>query len=407
MAPRLRVGIVFYTHPSFRERAIPHVVSEIAEELARRGHDVVAYCPVDAPTELASWRGLRLIGVPCRTIQGPRWAIGVELPLRVAFRLDPGLDAIVLNGEPGAWIPFLLGRRYGIAGVLAIHGLVRGVLGYRNPRERRLRHRDRLLRAVLGAGEWLSARTADLCVAGSRRLVPELIERLGVDPRRVVPVPNGVAPRAARTLADRDEARHRLGLPSGVFYAAFVGADHRRKGLEVARAAVVRAQTMGAPVVLLTAGNYAPPIASEVRYGWVDEPTKWAILTAADAFLFPTRYEAYSLAVREAAAVGLPIVTTPASGVDEGVEGRDYLLHEPGDVEGFATALVRLYREPAWAAEVGVRGHAELARWTFADQARGWEAAIARLAQAPRRPRSSGGSTTEGTTSPPAAVRRG
>ena len=67
--------------------------------------------------------------------------------------------------------------------------------------------------------------------------------------------------------------------------------------------------------------------------------------------------------------------------IDEGVEGRDYLLRAPDDVEGFAQALARLYREPEWAAEVGRRGHSVLAAWTFEEQAKGWEIALLRACQ--------------------------
>jgi glycosyltransferase involved in cell wall biosynthesis len=374
---RLRVGMVFYTHPSFRERAIPHVESEIAEQLVRLGHEVLAYCPVDRRAELPPWRGLKLIGVRCRTIVRPRWAIGVELPLRVALRLDPGLDALVLNGEQGAWIAFLAARRRGTLGVMAIHGLIDGVIGYRRATSRRLRLRDWLLRHLLSFGERLGARTADLCIPGSRRLVPELTGILDIPPSRIVPIPNGVSPRPARTPVDRISARERLGLPPGAFLAVFVGADYRRKGLAVARQAVEGARSDGIPAMLLTAGCPPARTVSETGFGWVDEPRKWDVFAAGDVFLFPTQYEAYSLAVREAASIGLPILTTPQSGVDEGENGIDYVLCDPGDVQGFTSALIRAYRDPKWAARMGERGRALLAGWTYERQGAAWSAALA------------------------------
>jgi glycosyltransferase involved in cell wall biosynthesis len=383
--------MVFYTHPSFRDRAIPHVESEIAEQLARRGHRVVAYCPVDRRTELPPWRGIHLVGVRCRTIRRPRWAIGLELPFRVALQLDPTLDALVLNGEQGAWIAFLAARRHGTLGVLAIHGLIRGVIGYRQARELRLRLRDRLLRRILGVGERWSARVADLCVPGSRRLVGELTGSLGVAPGRVVAIPNGVSPRPARTPTERATARERLGLLPDGFYVAFVGADYRRKGLAVAREVVDRVRKEGVPATLLTVGSPPRRSPTEVGFGWVDEARKWQVLTAADAFLFPTQYEAYSLAVREAAAVGLPVLTTPQSGVDEGTSGEDYVLCDPHDVAGFARALVRAYREPSWAAQLGERGRSVLAAWTFERQGAAWEDLLRRAVSASRRRREAAG----------------
>jgi glycosyltransferase involved in cell wall biosynthesis len=376
---RLRIGMVFYHHPSFRGYAIPHVESEIAERLARRGHEVVAYCPSLTEGRLPDWQGIQVVGVRCRTVEGPRWVIGLELPMRVAARLRPDLDCVVLNGEPGAFVPFLVGRRHRTRAVFAIHGLVRGVIGFRKASRRSLRHRDWWLRHLLGAGETLSARTADLCIAGGHRLAGEVEMLLGVVPRRVVGIPNGVAPRPMRTAEARRAAREALRLTEGILYVAFVGADHRRKGLAVARRAVERAHALDVPVVLLNVGNLSPPIPGEVGYGWVDEATKWRILEAADAFILPTQYEASSLAVREAASVGLPILTTPQAGVDDGVSGRDYLLFEPADVEGFASGLVRLFRDPEWGAELGARGHARIASWTFEEQTAAWETALRRL----------------------------
>ena len=321
--------MVFYCHPSLRSWAIARVESELAEHLARRGHEVIAYCPVESPVDLPPWRGIRLVGVPCPTLHGPRWTIGVEMPAKVALRLDPSLDALVVNGESGGWIALLAARRHRVVGVVAVHGLVRGVLGYRAAPSFRLRLRDRLLVRVLSFGEWLTARTADLVVPGSRRLVPAVRDLLGVPEARIVPVPNGVEPRAARTPSERLEARAALGLAPAGFCVAFLGADARRKGIAVARRAVERARELGVPATLLTVGSPGRLTGSEIGFGWVDDDRKWQILSAADAFLFPTQYEAYSLAVREAASVGLPIVTTPESGVDEGSNGEDYVLCAP------------------------------------------------------------------------------
>jgi glycosyltransferase involved in cell wall biosynthesis len=374
---------VFYCHPSLRDWAIARVESELAVHLALRGHEVVAYCPVDKEVELPPWQGIRLEGIKCRTIRGPKWVIGVELPLRVAFRLDPSLDALVLNGESGAWLAFLSARRHGTVAVLAIHGLIRGVLGYRRATTLRLRLRDRLLRWTLSFGEWLDARTAHLAIPGSRRLVRELHAELGLPVSRIVAIANGVEPRPPRAPEEWRAARQQLGLAPECFYAAFLGADPRRKGLDVARRAIARARECGVPAVLLTAGFPAQPSELEVAYGWVEDSRKWQILTASDAFVFPTRYEAYSLAVREAASVGLPIVTTPESGVDEGTSGEDYVICDPLDVEGFAQALVRLYRDPEWAGRVGARGHSILAAWTYERQAIEWESALRRAIEAP------------------------
>ncbi len=276
-------------------------------------------------------------------------------PAKVALRLDPSLDALVVNGESGGWIALLAARRHRVVGVVAVHGLVRGVLGYRAAPSFRLRLRDRLFVRVLSFGEWLTARTADLVVPGpvgsSRRCATfSGCPRLGSSPFRMA---SSRARRAPHRSAWRP-ARHwpRFGgvlrrLPRG----GRPPQGHRRRPGPSSGPG-----ELGVPATLLTVRSPGRLTGSEIGFGWVDDDRKWQILSAADAFLFPTRYEAYWLAVREAASVGLPIVTTPESGVDEGSNGEDYVLCAPGDVEGFAQALVRLYQDPGVVRPAGGEG---------------------------------------------------
>ena len=63
--------------------------------------------------------------------------------------------------------------------------------------------------------------------------------------------------------------------------------------------------------------------------------------------------------VSEASAHQLPIVGTKSGGVPEAViDGRTGILVEPGDVDGMAEAIVRLYRDPALREEMGKAGRA-------------------------------------------------
>lgn len=78
----------------------------------------------------------------------------------------------------------------------------------------------------------------------------------------------------------------------------------------------------------------------------------------ADIFVLPTEYEGYGMAVAEALAHGLPVVSTPTGGIDDLVGTRAGILVPPGDHEALAQALRRLItdkpeyerlREGAWA----------------------------------------------------------
>ncbi len=80
---------------------------------------------------------------------------------------------------------------------------------------------------------------------------------------------------------------------------------------------------------------------------------------SADIFVLPTEYEGYGMAVAEALAHGLPVVSTPTGGIDDLVGAHAGILVPPGNVAALAAALRRLItdrderermRGGAWAA---------------------------------------------------------
>ena len=79
----------------------------------------------------------------------------------------------------------------------------------------------------------------------------------------------------------------------------------------------------------------------------------------ADIFVLPTEYEGYGMAVAEALAHGIPVISTPTGGIADLVGTRAGILVPPGDSDALAVALRRLItgkdeyerlREGAWAA---------------------------------------------------------
>ncbi len=80
---------------------------------------------------------------------------------------------------------------------------------------------------------------------------------------------------------------------------------------------------------------------------------------AADVFFLPTRREGHSLSLTEAAAFGLPLVTTTVSGQDRLLTGTGAaILVPPGAVADMSAALGRLLRDRGLAADMGRRAAA-------------------------------------------------
>lgn len=72
------------------------------------------------------------------------------------------------------------------------------------------------------------------------------------------------------------------------------------------------------------------------------------ILSRASLYVWPGHGEAYGLAYLEAQAAGLPVVAERIAGVPEVVrDGETGILTEPGDIEAYSAALVKLMTDDA------------------------------------------------------------
>jgi glycosyltransferase involved in cell wall biosynthesis len=191
---------------------------------------------------------------------------------------------------------------------------------------------------------------------------------------RVMTIHNGVDTEAFSPGARRADAaalRERLGLGAhGRLVAAFVGGEWDRKGLAPALEALAKAPEWE----LLVAGA-----GDEVRYRaladslGVGERVRWLGLTrdvapvyeAADAFVFPSSYETFSLVTFEAAASGLPIVAAPVNGVRELIQdGHNGFLIER-EPEQIAARLTRLGAEDELRERMGRAARESVARFSW------------------------------------------
>ena len=97
--------------------------------------------------------------------------------------------------------------------------------------------------------------------------------------------------------------------------------------------------------------------------GYVPEPDKAALLTGADVFAYPSRYEGFGLPVLEAMACGTPVVTT-TGGSPRGRRrrrhpGRARRRRRPGRRHGQVVA------DPAARQDAAARGRQRAATFTW------------------------------------------
>jgi len=182
---------------------------------------------------------------------------------------------------------------------------------------------------------------------------------LGVRPERLLVVQNG-APEPD-VLAQPDHAEAHL---------VFAGELGERKGVDVLLPALrsLEAETRGWRATLAGGGDIERfrrqsvelGLGDKVSFaGWLSEAEMGALLASADIFVLPSREEAQPIAILEAIARGLPVVSTLVGSIPEQVhDGVSGLLVPAGEVAPLAAALKRLVQNPEERRTMGQAGRA-------------------------------------------------
>jgi UDP-glucose:(heptosyl)LPS alpha-1,3-glucosyltransferase len=222
-------------------------------------------------------------------------------------------------------------------------------------------------------------------IAVSKGTARELHEHYGLPMDRITIVPNGVDPARFRPAADsaaKRALREALELPVSACLALFVGGDWERKGVRDAVDAI--APLADTHLVVVGRGDGAALLAHATRLGAVGRvhvvapnPTPERYYAACDLFLFPSRYEAFSLVTLEAAASGLPIVCHSINGTEELItEGENGWL-VPFGAEALRERVVTLRDDAALRARMGAAALASSARYAWNRVADEYAAALA------------------------------
>ena len=104
--------------------------------------------------------------------------------------------------------------------------------------------------------------------------------------------------------------------------------------------------------------------------GELDEVALQQEYERADVFVLASYLEGYGMVLAEAAAYGLPIISTSAGAIPENV-WKGALLVAPGNVEALATMIARLQDDPALRQQLATNALAarnELPNWTASSQ---------------------------------------
>ncbi len=192
------------------------------------------------------------------------------------------------------------------------------------------------------------ARGVDRYLAVSREIAAELTGKLGWPAEKVEVVYNAVdSERAA--VATPPGLREQLGGGPSRPLVLTPARLNPQKGHRVLLEAV--AEVPDALFLLAGEGSERAGLEAEAERLGVADRVRFLgrredvpqLLAACDVFALPSLYEGSSLAVLEAMAAGIPIVSSAIGGTEELIEdGRSGLLVPPGDAKSLAAALRRV-----------------------------------------------------------------
>jgi glycosyltransferase involved in cell wall biosynthesis len=238
-------------------------------------------------------------------------------------------------------------------------------------------------REVIGRG-------STVFVAVSRDDRRKMIEIEGVDPEKILHVPNGIAPPPPPSGAD---VRSELGIPPGVPLIGTVSVLRPQKALDVFVRASAELLRENPDLRVLLAGD--GPLKGELTElvhglgvqdrllmpGYRSDASD--VIAALDVAISSSAFEGSPLAVMEYMESARPIVATRVGGVPDLIEdGVNGLLVEAGDDAALAAAIRRMLADPEAARRMGEAARERRRReFTVELMVRRFEALYERLAQ--------------------------
>src|SRR5215472_6115595 len=199
-------------------------------------------------------------------------------------------------------------------------------------------------------------RKAQQVIAASQMVANEIVDLYGYPAERIDLVRNGVPFDRFRFDPElREKSRAELNLKQDQIALLFAGSGWERKGLLFAIQAMALCKDRRIRLLVAGRGDARPYKTTRLRF-WREEPVQFLgeiadlvpVYAAADMFILPTIYDAFSNACLEALACGLPVITTRSNGFSEIIEGgvHESIVEDPGNLIGLREAI-RFWSDPS------------------------------------------------------------
>jgi glycosyltransferase involved in cell wall biosynthesis len=323
-------------------------VNEIAERLAEN-HEVHLFARRADDLDLSQIRWRRMPGVPW-----PQFADFLTYHFLAEFRIRrPCFDIVHSVGvnAPNA----------NVITIQNIQPAKKIFLDSQLASEKVSFARKMTRRLYLMATTWAEAkvypnranRRPPLFLPVSRGVERELLAHydIGGAPVRIIPNAADTDRFKPATASEKYEWRRANGIGERDILAIFVGGEWRRKGLDFAIRALGKLPQENFKLLVLGQDAELPRfrtlaleagVLNRVLFlGFRNDVAE--ALAASDLFLFPSWYEAFSLATIEAAACGLPIFSTKINGAEDFVvpgETGFFIEHDPEQIAAVLRPLI-------------------------------------------------------------------
>jgi glycosyltransferase involved in cell wall biosynthesis len=338
---------------------------DLASGLAERGVKVTAiYSPRrrDASfcDRLKHTSGVLFIELAMRRSVGPGDAADLWRLIRQIRSAGP-FDLIHGHSSKGGALARLAARWLGIPVLYTPHAFI--TLDPTLPALKR--------RLYATAERWLAGWTAALIALSAEE--ESHARQLGIDPRIVHCVPNGIEP---PEFSPRELVRSRLGFGPNEFVVGFVGRLTSQKAPEVTLEAFGKLVQQHPTAKLVVVGD--GPLEAQVRQHvarrglcgsvhLLGDLVATTVMPAFDVFCLSSRYEGMPYVLLEALAAGLPIVATRVGGASLCVDmGKNGFVVEPDDAARLAAALEELAADTSLRERFAIESAARSARFTRA-----------------------------------------
>jgi glycosyltransferase-like protein len=371
MSTPLRVAIL--AHSTNPRGGVVHAL-ELGDGLARLGHDVTVFAPAVSATGFFRDTVCKTICVPASPVRGGLRAL-VETYAADYVRFFERVE----NRRFDVWHA-QDGISANALATLKERGLISGFA-------RTIHHVDDFTDERLSALQLRAITAADRLFVVGRLWQEWLVREHG---RNAHYVGNGVDTERFSAVADETDAelRERLGLPPGVaVFLAVGGVEERKNTIRILQAfEVARSRHPNSRLVIAGGASLLDHSAYQARFtgalahggetaaavirtGPLRQRLMPALYRAATSLVFPSTSEGFGLAVLEAMASGVPVVTSRIAPFTEYLGESDVAWCDPYDAVSIGTAMVQSL-DSNRRAQLIERGFTVAARHDWASTAR-------------------------------------